>query len=1753
MNPVPTLNRANSAAALIGEIVAARLSSILEEAGGSRVVYAMVDLGKEVTSAIGEHVSRHPRSSEGRIEVAIHPELATDWLSPQLVSTESATWFRNHGREGTLATLFSVPGQQMEQVLQSLGSVQRINDSWILDSTKARTWSDRVIPTYVGTVIHQELTAVLEGLMKSGILASSSMLGEFCVCIRESMTGGSGLTLPRAISHALPYLHLPRDCMTDNETASLIDAPVRSIRRIRDEFQRYLYLRASRGQLRLRTNMLKDIERLVASGGLSNDNAETLRALVNDKEVTTGVWRPSQQRVVQIPWPEIRPFFHKKRARRVTLGDQTIGFLEDEHPSALRGKERVILGRLKGVRGGSTPELEAVYSHHRERLREFPKLYRQWLRLIFDKPIQEDDDLLLGLVALAERALRTRDDSDDSQLVIRLRDGHKKSFWTKTKNADLCGFLRDRYRGLDSILGPSVELRFGLCWTGNWEDKITPGGRNRKGGRSREFEFEAHLVPRSSRASSGTPGSRTLGRPAAQLVWKPNPRSFLTALSSDLRRIMPQRSHSAHLLRCRAKAAQGSSGSRLDRPTLGQVASVIDSYGQSEGHLANPGDGEETSTWNRIGEQWLGAFREHSSGVLGEARQREALDLFQRFRASYTRAIAAITTTGGGGLASPCLVNQAKNFGRLLAWLRRHAVSDVLVRRVWEPLLSIGTATVEGDDPVVIVAPWHPLRLLELAAKAHQASGVIQQLVESSPDDAASVEDYVNDRLRSLSGTYYGNTSLIRTEAGPRLLVETEQRGGYSLLQPASTDVGSGRSATLIEKPVKQAVRKFGEIAKHYLDLNPHDRANFSVVLFDSESDDLPVMVANHLAQQIQRKPDLCCDLTVTHTDPAKLRKIYKHQNRRIGRELESSLTNETARTFLSRLRIGITAQPSPDEPNGHHEHDILLLHDVLAPHAKASWQTVELRESPDDPLAHAPNDMSRRKSLTDGSLSTSVYLTSPFQLACTQPFLDVLHDSMKGKPSDSSVHRIPVQELELASVEVKKRLEDAHRIARWVVTHDRIADRRVIGRDDPNLRVVRYFSAPRSSYNTIVSTEITQTFLRSRLEEDVQRLLPSCSLEEWESIVHAIHKRATGLSGGILMRGSLWDNYARELIGVIVAQRELELLLGRDGGSHRTAMYFLDEIRDWLDLKGELADILAVDLQAHGGSERKLHLVVAEAKCIGKSDLSSSRTKSWNQLEETYTAMVSRFSDSAGSLDPSIWYKRLADLLVEHMTPWASRYRLGGWSFDEWIERIRRCDVRVDVSAHSVVTVHNEETSAEDFALKTADPRPGVRERRRLAQWTLGADAIARSIRGIVQHGASGLLHVPAAWREDASDLESSNSTSAKGTSDQAGPSPNTREPDGPAEAVEEPVKIAEESGAEEEGRTGTPPSTRPKPPDSSSVPEGWKREVFDAISILGRSKTARDERNWLEEQTQRLRMALQAEGFVAPVKSIRLTPNAGLVRVDGQAVDINWLIRHQIDRLLVRHSIEIVRITPKPGHIVVAIKRPKRKLLRLADAWLHRELGPGEPMPNLAPVIGENEDDGELFYLPLAGGIGMQAPAAPHTLVSGTTGSGKGILAANLILDICAFNSPSSVEVYLIDPKRGADYLWAVDLPHLRQGIVEERDAAADLLEGLVAKMDRRYQRITEARCPNIAEFNRKCDPSERLPYVIILFDEVADWMQDDRFKKKVDRILNRHRHEVTCCGISPDHDLPARRPVGDDDATANEPWQQTHSEVG
>ncbi len=642
----------------------------------------------------------------------------------------------------------------------------------------------------------------------------------------------------------------------------------------------------------------------------------------------------------------------------------------------------------------------------------------------------------------------------------------------------------------------------------------------------------------------------------------------------------------------------------------------------------------------------------------------------------------------------------------------------------------------------------------------------------------------------------------------------------------------------------------------------------------------------------------------------------------------------------------------------------------------------------------------------------------------------------------------------------------------------------------------------PGSTHNVIVSTEIEQESLAGCLSADLDNILPSASKEAVDAVKREIFTRAAHLSGGVVMRGAQWSNYAQELLGLILTQRELGRLLkaGRkDGRENRTGWFFLDDYREYLDLTGEMADILAIDFSI-GAIGPEIRIVVAESKYVGQASISEHRRRSMGQLESTFTALDLRLLADGTTLDPSIWRNRLADMVLEHMEPFD---QVGGIEQEDWLEALRGGTFPMEVSGHSMVFSHDLDVVHEDMPVFVdADkPRTG---RRRMAQWVFPRPRTAEALMRLGDETAPALVSVPSGWPLAFAPVTPAGDAQA---------SPITSAPIAVMPVITDAGRC--EGKAEEAEALALPalPTVQGKPakPVEAHL-DGWHPLIAVVLARLSRAVGAKSADAWLDGMIDRLRGALQTEGMNAPILGSRLTPNSGLVYVGGQTLTVAWLERKQTD-LMTRYGLQIDRISPMPGQIAIGLRRPARSILHLADAWLRRELpSSGGAAMRLSPLLGEREDDGALCYLPLAAGFAGQERAAPHSLVSGTTGSGKGILVTNLLLDLCALNGPDEMDLYIIDPKKGVDYAWARRLPQLRGGIVSDQQAAKAVLHDLVEQMEQRYVEIQAEECRNIDHFNRSVPEQRRLRRAVIFFDEVANWMQDDDFKQEVDSLINK-----------------------------------------
>ncbi len=118
------------------------------------------------------------------------------------------------------------------------------------------------------------------------------------------------------------------------------------------------------------------------------------------------------------------------------------------------------------------------------------------------------------------------------------------------------------------------------------------------------------------------------------------------------------------------------------------------------------------------------------------------------------------------------------------------------------------------------------------------------------------------------------------------------------------------------------------------------------------------------------------------------------------------------------------------------------------------------------------------------------------------------------------------------------------------------------------------------------------------------------------------------------------------------------------------------------------------------------------------------------------------------------------------------------------------------------------------------------------------------------------------------------------------------------------------------------------------------------------------------------------------------------------------------------------------------------------------------------------------------------------PHLLVAGATGSGKSVAINSIILALLYNARPNEIKLTLVDPKMLELSLYN-DIPHLLTPVVTQPKKAAETLRAIVAEMERRYRTLAEKGSKNIESYNKTVSEAERLPFIVVIIDELADLM--------------------------------------------------------
>ncbi len=294
--------------------------------------------------------------------------------------------------------------------------------------------------------------------------------------------------------------------------------------------------------------------------------------------------------------------------------------------------------------------------------------------------------------------------------------------------------------------------------------------------------------------------------------------------------------------------------------------------------------------------------------------------------------------------------------------------------------------------------------------------------------------------------------------------------------------------------------------------------------------------------------------------------------------------------------------------------------------------------------------------------------------------------------------------------------------------------------------------------------------------------------------------------------------------------------------------------------------------------------------------------------------------------------------------------------------------------------------------------------------------------------------------------------------------------------------------------------PAPKRQPPPTPRISHSYKLPPTSLLQPpAGPEPHAEDELKRLAQQLVMKCAEFDVHGAVTQINpgpvvtTFEFKPQAGVKynRVTNLTEDLCLALEAE--------SILIERI---PGKSTVGIEVPnaRRETIMLREILESQAfMAPASP---LTLALGK-EINGRIRVADLA--------AMPHLLIAGSTGSGKSVSMNSLILSILYKATPDEVKMILVDPKRLELGLYD-GIPHLVTPIITDPKVAAYALRNSVKEMERRLKLLAEKGVRNIDQYNKLFDRPEslnlfepnsehqRLPYIVIFIDELADLMMVD-----------------------------------------------------
>lgn len=343
--------------------------------------------------------------------------------------------------------------------------------------------------------------------------------------------------------------------------------------------------------------------------------------------------------------------------------------------------------------------------------------------------------------------------------------------------------------------------------------------------------------------------------------------------------------------------------------------------------------------------------------------------------------------------------------------------------------------------------------------------------------------------------------------------------------------------------------------------------------------------------------------------------------------------------------------------------------------------------------------------------------------------------------------------------------------------------------------------------------------------------------------------------------------------------------------------------------------------------------------------------------------------------------------------------------------------------------------------------------------------------------------------------------------------------------EVEEEEEEYTEEDDAEEEERED----------DEEEAPRGLKKllpftgrsKKNDEVAVVGlvgeeeytpppltllKKDSGKPEVGDIKANANIIKRTLQNFGIDVEMDEVSVGPSVTRYALKpAQGVKLSRIVglQNDLSLALAAHPLRIE--APIPGKALVGIEMPNSSRTTVGLASLLGEPEFEDPSKPLLLSLGRS-----VTGKPHFGNLAKM----PHLLIAGTTGSGKSVAIHTLVASLLYRGAPQDLRFIMIDPKRVELTLYN-KIPHLLTPVITDAKKAILALKWAAKEMDRRYDILEAESVRDIASYHKNIvapayaaiennaeaeeeeeeeeDVSlpERMPYIVIIIDELADIM--------------------------------------------------------